>query len=252
MGVQCEISGYFGSGQTWTLPDAYETTLDVYPPLRASRSRRVYPSGRADRASSAATNYALQLGATDLEYEVTRVKSPVIGRDMNPMGRGDGAYYANGGNLPFGASLAVRGAKPWFLGEIAYGFGNAVNNETRRADRIPRPRFQICEMWLPRYEDMTPEEIAALCWGAGDGLVLCICPCEGASSGKLYGWLRIMKHCDKPKKCEPFTFEARDWAYCGLGVCKGTSIPCCIVPWKKRFEKTYGNKVYTKKGEVCR
>ena len=82
----------------------------------------------ADRASSAATNHALQLGATDLEYEVTRVKSPVIGRDMNPMGRGDGTYYANGGNLPSHSSLAIRHAKPSFVGERACGYGSSVNN----------------------------------------------------------------------------------------------------------------------------
>jgi len=82
----------------------------------------------ADRASSAATNHALQLGATDLEYEVTRVKSPVIGRDMNPMGRGDGTYYANGGNMS-GGSIAVTGAKPRFIGSIALGYGNSLNNQ---------------------------------------------------------------------------------------------------------------------------
>ncbi len=43
----------------------------------------------ADRASSAATSHALQLAATDLEYEGTRVKSPVLGRDLNPLGRGE-------------------------------------------------------------------------------------------------------------------------------------------------------------------
>ncbi|MCD6283410.1 hypothetical protein J7J84_07435 [bacterium] len=82
----------------------------------------------ADRASSAATNYALQLGATDLEYEVTRVKSPVIGRDMNPMGRGDGTYYANGGNYADSANVVISGAKPVFTGEAATGFGSGVNN----------------------------------------------------------------------------------------------------------------------------
>jgi hypothetical protein len=81
----------------------------------------------ADRASSAATNYALQLAATDLEYEGTRVKSPVIGRDMNPMGRGDGTYYANGGNA-LGGSVTIYGARPPFIGEKAYGQGNGVNN----------------------------------------------------------------------------------------------------------------------------
>jgi len=82
----------------------------------------------ADRASSAATDHALQLAATDLEYEVTRVKSPVIGRDLNPLGRGDGTYYCNGGNYALSASLAIRGAKPRLVGDVATGYGSSVNN----------------------------------------------------------------------------------------------------------------------------
>jgi len=49
VGEKLTTSGYFGSGQTWTLPDAYNRTLpdaynitlDVYPPYQ--RYRRVYP-----------------------------------------------------------------------------------------------------------------------------------------------------------------------------------------------------------------
>ena len=120
MGVKPENGAFFGSGQTWTLPDAYNITLDVYPQNQ----------WRADRASSAATNHALQLGATDLEYEVTRVKSPVLGRDMNPMGRGDGTYYCNGGNGSQAGNLAIRGAKPrWTDGHVRKGFGNSINNQ---------------------------------------------------------------------------------------------------------------------------
>jgi len=70
-----------------------------------------------------------KLAATDLEYEVTRVKSPVLGRDLNPLGRGDGTYYANGGNAALSASVAIRWAKPSFVGERAFGFGNDVNNQ---------------------------------------------------------------------------------------------------------------------------
>jgi hypothetical protein len=90
--------------------NAYQVTLD------------------ADRASSAATTHALQLAASDLEYEGTRVKSPVLGRDLNPMGRGDGAYYADGGNT-HGGSVAARRAKPVLIGNITGGYGSSVNNE---------------------------------------------------------------------------------------------------------------------------
>jgi len=69
-----------------------------------------------------------KLAATDLEYEVTRVKSPVLGRDLNPMGRGDGTYYCNGGNI-MGGSVAIRAAKPVFLGENAWGYGDSINNQ---------------------------------------------------------------------------------------------------------------------------
>jgi hypothetical protein len=107
--------------------------LDVYPPIH----------WRADRASSAASNHALQLAATDLEYEVTRVKSPVLGRDLNPMGRGDGTYYANGGNSS-GGSIAVRGAKPSFTGNRSYGYGNDVNNDESES-KGPNPNcFSMC------------------------------------------------------------------------------------------------------------
>jgi len=84
----------------------------------------------ADRASSAASNHALQLAATDLEYEVTRVKSPVLGRDLNPMGRGDGTYYCNGGNFVPGGSLAVGGVKPGAMGLKAGGYGNSIGNSS--------------------------------------------------------------------------------------------------------------------------
>jgi len=80
----------------------------------------------ADRASFAATAHALSLAATDLEYEGTRVKSPVLGRDLNPLGRGDGSYYCNGGNV--GGSVSIVGAKPVHLGIALSGFGNGMNN----------------------------------------------------------------------------------------------------------------------------
>jgi len=134
VGGKPENGAFFGSGQTWTLPAAYNITLD------------------ADRASSAATNHALQLGATDLEYEVTRVKSPIIGRDMNPMGRGDGTYYPNGGNSA-GGSVAIYAAKPPFAGERAFGFGSSMNNQCG-VGGLPGwqiRREQDLEPWDPDY-----------------------------------------------------------------------------------------------------
>ncbi len=63
----------------------------------------------------------LAILATDLEFEGSRVKTPVLGRDMNPMGRGDGTYYAQG-------AMGIAGARAAFVGEITAGFGNSVCN----------------------------------------------------------------------------------------------------------------------------
>ena len=98
------------AGSRSELFSAYSTTLD------------------ADRSALPATDHALMLAQTDLEYEVTRVKSPVLGRDLNPMGRGDGAYYADGGNDAHEGSVAIDSAKPETVGETALGYGNNVNN----------------------------------------------------------------------------------------------------------------------------
>ena len=38
VGEKPENSAYYGTGQIWTLPDAYEITLDVYAPGRADRA----------------------------------------------------------------------------------------------------------------------------------------------------------------------------------------------------------------------
>jgi len=83
----------------------------------------------ADRCSTPYTNHALNLAQTDLEFEVTRVKSPILGRDLNPLGRGDGTYYCNGGNAALSSSVAVRSAKPRLTGESAIGFGSSMNNQ---------------------------------------------------------------------------------------------------------------------------
>jgi len=129
VGGKLENGAFFGSGQTWTLPDARAITLDVYPPYQ--RYRRVYPPNRW-RADRAVYPYGgegtLAILATDLEFEGSRVKSPILGRDFNPMGRGDGVYYANGGNYADSANVVISGAKPVFTGEAATGFGSGVNN----------------------------------------------------------------------------------------------------------------------------
>ena len=139
--VPCRVSAAANLSELFS---AYSITLD------------------ADRASSAATNHALSLAATDLEYEVTRVKSPVLGRDLNPFGRGDGTYYCNGGNTA-GGSLAIAGAKPWFIGDSALGYGNSVNNEGDGS----RPGYcQQVALVLGRCDITAPPEDANSCCNA--------------------------------------------------------------------------------------
>ncbi len=83
----------------------------------------------ADRSAFSARYYALSLAATDLEYEGTRVKSPILGRDLNPMGRGDGTYYTDGGNT-HGGSVAINRIRPsWAPGHVRSGYGSSINNQ---------------------------------------------------------------------------------------------------------------------------
>jgi len=128
-----------------------------------------------------------KLAATDLEYEVTRVKSPVLGRDLNPMGRGDGTYYCNGGNLAPSGSIAIMGARPSLVGEIAYGFGSAVNNR-----ELPSwewlNRIMRAQMFCPLYIVTCPTYLGSMddpCEGmdTSDPWVLC-CLCMPAMCGE--------------------------------------------------------------------
>ena len=99
------------------LPDACETLLDAFPPIQRRADRAVYPYGGEG---------TLAILATDLEFEGSRVKSPILGRDFNPFGRGDGAYYAQG-------AMAIYNAKPAWIGEITTSWGNSICN----GDAVP-------------------------------------------------------------------------------------------------------------------
>ena len=98
------------AGSRSELFSAYSTTLD------------------ADRSTLPVGRLSTMIVQTDLEYEQTRVKNPAIGRDLNPLGRGDGSYYPDGGNAASMASVAIADAKPRFVGKITYGFGSSMNN----------------------------------------------------------------------------------------------------------------------------
>jgi len=83
-------------------------------------SRLEYPS----------SYYGLSLASTDLIYEGTRVKNAALGRELNPLGRGDGYYYPNGGNGVADGSIVVYDAKAmWTAGHLRSGFGSSINNQ---------------------------------------------------------------------------------------------------------------------------
>jgi hypothetical protein len=64
---------------------------------------------------------ALEISGTNLMYEGTRVKTWIIGRDVNPGGRGFGTYYAHG---MFNVGLL----RPIASDSPILGIGNSVNN----------------------------------------------------------------------------------------------------------------------------
>ena len=64
----------------------------------------------------------LELSGVNLMYEGTRVKSWLVGRDMNPAGRGDGSHYALG-DFTIGSIRPVPTTTP------VGGWGNSVNNQ---------------------------------------------------------------------------------------------------------------------------
>jgi len=64
---------------------------------------------------------SLEIAGVSLLYEGTRVKSYLLGRDLNPAGRGLGDYYPQG---MFGAG----GLRPVCTPNFIAGYGNSINN----------------------------------------------------------------------------------------------------------------------------
>src|SRR3990172_2679931 len=64
---------------------------------------------------------SLEIAGISLLYEGTRVKSYLLGRDLNPMGRGSGQYYPDG-------LFSIGSLRPSSTTTAVYGFGNSVNN----------------------------------------------------------------------------------------------------------------------------
>ena len=64
---------------------------------------------------------SLEIAGVSLLYEGTRVKSYLLGRDLNPMGRGDGSLYAEG-------MFSAGNTRPRPNSKSIGGKGNSVNN----------------------------------------------------------------------------------------------------------------------------
>ena len=155
----------------------------------------------ADRCALPARYESLMLAQTDLQYEGTRVKNPVIGRDLNPMGRGDGAYYADGGNIS-GGSLAVRALKPLALSHVRAGYGSSVNNTIK---------------WPPREDLFEPVNVCpAPQFDRYCDCIRCVV-CPSLTSGPPWWSLMGLDCCEVIRRvagrdfCRPCT----GWGYCG-------------------------------------
>jgi len=86
------------------------------------------------------------------------VKSPVIGRDLNPMGRGDGYYYMCG-------DYYIAAAKPFFVGQNARGYGSSINNSPDTPHELANdPCAQEIIEKAQGQNQMTIQETCEECW----------------------------------------------------------------------------------------
>ena len=121
----------------------------------------------------------LEIAGTNLLHEGLRVKSYVIGRDLNPMGRGYGIHYAHG-------MFSAGNMRPIASVTPIVGFGNSVNNGSgfKFFERNPDCWIEpgecgwvmggwVCSIFKCYY---TPEDYG------GGGQVPCRgCPCDVAT-----------------------------------------------------------------------
>jgi len=91
----------------------------TYPSELFSHRNMTYNENSIALSSDRGT---LELSGVNLMYEGTRVKSWLVGRDLNPAGRGDGSHYALG-DFSIGSIRPVPTTTP------VGGWGNSVNNQ---------------------------------------------------------------------------------------------------------------------------
>ena len=88
---------------------------------------------------------SLEIAGVSLLYEGTRVKSYLLGRDLNPMGRGDGALYAEG-------MFSAGNTRPRPNASPIGGFGNSINNFGIWGDDVYDPcDYLIRDEWYLQF-----------------------------------------------------------------------------------------------------
>jgi hypothetical protein len=115
-----------GDTSTVNAKGSYSVINGSAPPINATtlHSELFYHRNMTVNQNSIALSSdrgSLEIAGISLLYEGTRVKSYLLGRDLNPMGRGDGMYYCQGG---FGAGSTRPSPTLTAIG----GWGNSVNN----------------------------------------------------------------------------------------------------------------------------
>ena len=115
-----------GDTSTVNAKGSYSVINGSAPPVNATtlHSELFYHRNATVNQNSIALSSdrgSLEIAGVSLLYEGTRVKSYLLGRDLNPMGRGDGNYYPHG-------AFGIGNVRPIPTTSIVSGFGNSINN----------------------------------------------------------------------------------------------------------------------------
>jgi hypothetical protein len=115
-----------GDTSTVNAKGSYSVINGSAPPINATtlHSELFYHRNMTVNQNSIALSSdrgSLEIAGVSLLYEGTRVKSYLLGRDLNPMGRGDGALYAEG-------MFSAGNTRPISINLSYVGIGNSISN----------------------------------------------------------------------------------------------------------------------------
>ncbi len=133
---------FFSRGRDGVYPHPYSELCSGVNPMPTSRQdwqhpvnkrtggasppaviRRLMPPKKERRLMPPhSTRGTLEVSGANQMYEGARVKSWMLGRDVNPAGRGDGSYYAQGG-------FSIGSVRPSPTTTPVGGWGNSINND---------------------------------------------------------------------------------------------------------------------------